>query len=208
MKERLVILLRRLRHLSWKKIKAHVRRLFYCETEERIYRMSAADALKLALDPEIHRDRWEDLASFVPAEPGDSLSARLEEWKRRLKDGQHVYTRMENGKLAAFGWMIERQQVSWLAQQKQSVELPPDCAVTYDFYSLPQYRNRNYYPHLLMHTFHDAALVPGTQWIHTGVTAEDKVPRWWVERLGCKYLESYCYRRVLWREKKWRRAAS
>lgn len=207
MSERFRILLRRLRNLSWKKVKVRVQRLFYFATEERIYRMTPADALKLRRDSEIRRDRWDDLMTFVPSEPGDSLSARLEEWEKRLADGQHVYTRMEGGALAGFGWMIERQTTSWLQELKQEVQLPPDCVVTYDFYCLPRYRNRNYYPRLLMHVFHEAALVPGTKWIHTAVTADNKVPRWWVERLACRYSESYFYRRVLWREKKWREPA-
>jgi hypothetical protein len=38
------------------------------------------------------------------------------------------------------------------------------------------------------------------------VRADDRVPRWWVERLGAHYCESYFYRRVLWREEKWRSA--
>lgn len=208
MKERLVILLRRLRHLSWKKFKAHVRRLFYFTSEQRIYRMSAANALKLALDPKISRDCWEDLATFVPAEPGDSRTARLEEWKRRLADGHHGYACMEDGKLAAFGWLIERQETSWLPDVKQEFALPPDCAVLYDFYSLPQYRNRNYYPRLMMHVFHEGALIPGTKWIHFDIADYNKVPQWWAKRLGGEYCESYFYRRVLWKEKKWRRAAS
>jgi hypothetical protein len=103
---RLAPLVQRLRHLSWRKIKAHTRRVFYFETEECIYRITPAEALKFTQDPEVHRDCWEDLATYVPAEPGDMLEPKLNEWKRRLASRQHVYTRMEDGKLAMYGWMI------------------------------------------------------------------------------------------------------
>jgi hypothetical protein len=33
------------------------------------------------------------------------------------------------------------------------------------------------------------------------------VPRWWVERLGFTYLESYFLRRVLWHREMWRALA-
>ncbi|HZQ53954.1 MAG TPA: hypothetical protein VFB14_17255 [Bryobacteraceae bacterium] len=201
---RLASFLERLRHLSWRKIKAHTQRIFYFETEECIYRITPAEALKFPQDPEIRRDRWEDLATYVPAEPGDELEPKLKEWKRRLASNQHVYTKMEDGKLAIYGWMIERQKISRLDELKQDVELPPNCAVVYDFYCLPQYRNRHYYPRMLMHVLHEAAEVPGTEWIHVGVTRSNKVPYWWVNRLRLTHRESYFYRRVGWKEKKWR----
>lgn len=204
---RLAPLLERLRHLSWQKIKAHTQRLFYFETEERIYRITSAEALRFPKSPEIQKDRWEDLTTYVPVEPGDSLEPRLAEWKRRLTAGEHVYTQMENGKLAMYGWVIERQTVSKLDELKQEVQLPPNCAVIYDFYCLPPYRNRQYYPRMLMHVLHDAAEVPGTEWLHLGITGYNKVPQWWVKRLGLTYCESYFYRRIGWKEKKWRQAA-
>jgi hypothetical protein len=56
---------------------------------------------------------------------------------------------------------------------------------------------------MLMHVLHEAAEVPGTEWIHVGVTRSNKVPYWWVNRLRLTHCESYFYRRIGWKEKKW-----
>jgi GNAT superfamily N-acetyltransferase len=178
--------------------------MFHYNAEERIYRIAAQDAAELPPSPDFARDRWEDLISFVPGEPRFSRDACLKEWRDRLDRGEHVYTHVEDGRLANYGWMIERQKIAHLGWTKQTLEMPDDCAVIYDFYTIPEYRNRNFYQQLLMHSLQDAARIPGTRWIYIGVKADDKVPRWWVERTGAEYCESYFYNRVLWREKKWR----
>ena len=88
---------------------------------------------------------------------------------------------------------------------KQAVDLPDGSAVIYDFYTLPEYRHRDFYQRLLMHAMQDAARMPGTQWIALSILGNDTVPRWWVERFGMEFTGSYFYRRVLWLSKKWRR---
>jgi len=193
-----------LRRLKWSNIQRRVGRIFRYSAEERIYRMAPADAVELPACPEFARDRWEDLELFIPSEPRHSRSACLKEWRERLDRGEHVYTRIEKGRLATYGWVVERQKTAHLGWTHQTLELPDGCAVLYDFYTIPEYRNRDFYQLLLMHAMQDAANIPGTHWIYLGVRADDKVPRWWVERIGSEYCESYFYKRVLWRESKWR----
>jgi hypothetical protein len=193
----------RLKRLSWTKVRRRARRIVYQFAEDRIYRVPVEEALEFEEVPEFHFDSWDDLQTYVPG-PGESREALLTLWRDRLDAGEHVYTRIENGSLAIYGWMIERQSSCFLTDVRQRIEMPDAPAVTYDFFMAPEFRNRDFYPQLLMHSLrHTAAKVPGIQWVYMCVRADDTVPRWWVERLGAHYYESYFYRRVLWREEKW-----
>jgi hypothetical protein len=197
-------LIARLRRLTWKKIRRRARRIFYHFAEDRIYRVPVEEALEFEEVREFRFDSWDDLQTYVPG-PGESREALLTLWRDRLDAGEHVYTRTESGRLAIYGWMIERQSSCFLTDVHQRMEMPEAPAVTYDFFTAPEFRNRDFYPQLLMHSLrHTAARVPGLRWIYMCVRADDTVPRWWVERLGAHYCESYFYRRVLWREEKWR----
>ena len=149
------------------------------------------------------RDCWEHLERFVSPGPPISRDACLAEWRRRLAQGEHVFTRVEDGRLVSYGWLLERQKVSRLGWTHQTLTLPDRSAVIYDFYTLPEYRNRDFYQRLLMHVVHEAGRIPETRWVYVGARGDDTVPRWWVERLGFSYCDSYFRERVLWREKKW-----
>jgi len=197
-------LVARLKRLNWEKVRRRARRTLYHFAEDRIYRLPVDEALEFEEVPEFHFDSWDDLKSYVPG-PGESREALLTLWRGRLDVGEHVYTRTENGCLATYGWMIERQSSCFLNDVRQRMEMPEAPAVLYDFFTAPEFRNRDFYPLLLMHSVrHTAVTVPGIRWIYMTVRADDAVPRWWVERLGAHYCESYFYRRVLWREEKWR----
>lgn len=196
--------LSRLGRLTWPSVQRRLARLLHYTVEDRIYRISAEEAAQLPAGADFARDRREDLELFVPSEPRFSRTACLREWDARLRKGEHVYTRVCDGRLATFGWLIERQKISRLGWSLQTLELPDDSAVIYDFYTIPEYRNRDFYQRLLMHTLQDASRIPKTRWIYIGVRGDDPVPRWWVERLGAEYCESYFYSRVLWRKRQWR----
>ena len=199
-------LVSRLKRLSWEKVRRRARRTFYHFAEDRIYRVPVEEALEFEEVPEFHFDSWDDLQTYVPG-PGESREALLTLWRGRLDAGEHVYTRTENGCLATYGWMIERQSSCFLTDVRQQMDMPEAPAVLYDFFTAPEFRNRDFYPQLLVHSVrHTAASVPGIRWIYMTVRADDRVPRWWVERLCAHYYESYFYRRVLWREEKWRGA--
>ena len=191
------------RRLTWNAVKRRIAIALRYEAEERTYRMSRAEAADLPADTDFARDRWADLDLFVPSEPRHVREDVLSDWRQRRARGEHVYTRVEDGRLAAYGWVVDRQTTMRLAWVKQAVELPRNSAVIYDFYTLPEYRHRDFYQRMLMHAVQDAARIPGIEWICLSVLASDRVPRWWVERIGMPYCGSYFYRRVLWRQKTW-----
>lgn len=198
-------LLARLQRVTWSKVRRHLKRTLHHRVEERIYRVSVSEAMEFDEHPLFQFDSLDDLRRYVPA-PDESLPDLLSRWEKRLRSGEHVYTRTEQGRLAAYGWLVERQQVCFLSEVHQQGTFPPDTAVLYDFFVPPEFRSRDFYPQLLMHSLrHAAGTIPGTRWIYMALRADDTVPRWWVERLGAHYCESYFYERKLWREKKWYR---
>ncbi len=169
-----------------------------------MYRLSVNDAMDFEKVPEFRTDCWEDIERYV-TQPGESLAAVLEDSRKRLALGEHVLTRVEDGKLATYGWLVERQKECFLNEVGQYYKFPDGSAVIYDFFTVPEYRNREFYGELLMHSVRSAAEIAGTKWIYMAARADDNVPRWWVEKLGTEYCGSLYYRRVLWSTKKWRK---
>jgi GNAT superfamily N-acetyltransferase len=192
------------RRLTWRAIRRRIALAFAFEAEERTYRLTPADAAELPSSSDISRDRWDDLDKFIPTEPRHDREAILADWRQRRERGEHVYTCVEDGRLVAYGWVVEGQKTMRLDWVKQSVDLPDGTAVIYDFYTLPEYRHRDFYQRLLMHAMQDAARMRGIRLIALSILASDTVPRWWVERLGMECTGSYFYRRVLWHRKTWR----
>lgn len=165
--------------------------------------MRASDALLMPDSDLMRKDHDADLRLFREATQGVSAKARLAEWEQRRSAGEHCYTHVQDDVLVSYGWMIERQAHSWLSNVQQGFEFPPNSAVVYDFYTDPDFRQSGYYQSGVAKAVHDAATVPGTEWIYVTVLAEDRVPRWWVERLGFTYVCSLYYKRTLWKTKKW-----
>jgi len=193
----------KLRRITWTKLLRRAKRLVSREAEERIFRISAAEGKEFDLIPEFRMDCRDDMAKYV-TQPGESRDTVLADWSKRLDRGEHVLTRMEEGLLVTYGWIVERQKSCFLNDVDQSYEFPDGTAVIYDFFTVPEFRNREFYFQLLIHSVRTAAEFPGTEWIYLAALADDPVPLWSVERLGTEHCESLFYRRVLWFRKKWR----
>jgi hypothetical protein len=174
------------------------------QAEERIYRISVNEANEFEFAPGFHVDSQEDMEKYV-AQPGERRDAVLKDWAHRLLRGEHIFTRVEDGLLVTYGWLVERQQKCFLNDVDQHYSFPDGTAVIYDFFTLPEYRNREFYGQLMMHSVRWAAGIGGTIWIYMAARADDAVPRWYVERLGTEYCGSLFYRRVLWWKTKWQK---
>jgi GNAT superfamily N-acetyltransferase len=194
---------RRIRNFNYEKLVRLARKFWYTEMEERMYRVSAAEGLEMPESPDFGRDRWEDLFLYQSVDAREVRDEVLAEWRSRLDRGWHVFTKVEDGRLVAYGWLVDRQKISRCAGQ--TFELPDDCALIYNYFTLPEYRNRDYYQRMLIHAIHEGAKVPGTRWVYMGVPFDDehKIPRWWVERLA-EHCDTCFYRRRLFFRKTWR----
>ena len=73
------------------------------------------------------RDRFEDLACYAPAERWQpTTDAFLQSATERLENGEHCYTHVEDGVLAHYGWLVDRQERTFMAEVHQAWTLPPE----------------------------------------------------------------------------------
>lgn len=180
-----------------------LKRFVHEQREYRIYRY-AAEVVPRPLGGIMHRDCLQDLILYAPAEawqpPRDQF---LREVARHLEEGGHVYTHVEGGRLAHYGWLIEGQREAFVSQVGQQLELPPDSAVLYNFYTHPEHRGKGFYQHALAQMTYDAANIAGTKHVYIGALKENATSCQVIEKVGFQYRQSLFQRRCLGRVKRW-----
>jgi CelD/BcsL family acetyltransferase involved in cellulose biosynthesis/RimJ/RimL family protein N-acetyltransferase len=185
------------------KVARRVKRAVWDDVELRIYRLGRASVTH----PEsvsLARDRFEDLACYAPAERWQpTTTAFLRSAMERLENGEHCYTYVEDGVLAHYGWLAERQESTFMEEVRQSWRLPPGSAVLYGFYTHPRFRGRGLYASALRRMIKDAATIPGLGEIYIGVRADNGPSRRVIEKVGFLYDRSFYARRRLASVRRW-----
>jgi CelD/BcsL family acetyltransferase involved in cellulose biosynthesis/RimJ/RimL family protein N-acetyltransferase len=167
-----------------------LRRYGYERREYRVYRYAPA-AVPKPVAAAMRRDCLRDLILYAPTE---SWQPRLDEFLRtaaeRLEKGEHVYTLVQDGRLACWGWMIEQQAQAFISEVGQTLEMPPSSTVLYDYYTHPGYRGRGLYQQALMQMAYDAANIPGVQYIYIGALKDNRASCRAIEKTGFEYQRS------------------
>jgi GNAT superfamily N-acetyltransferase len=184
------------------KIVRHIRNWTWRRREFRVYRMTAADIAKTALpSSEFKQDCVSDLLCFDDSESWLTrqkfLSAALE---RMGESGQHFFTRVVNGKLSHYGWLLERQRESFFTEVKQHYTFPENSAVLYDFYTAPSARGKGIYSKSIRNILAHVAQIPGTEYAFISVLADNRPSRHVIEKTGFSYVESISLQVRLGRE--------
>jgi GNAT superfamily N-acetyltransferase len=135
----------------------------------------------------IRHDALEELLGYEPAEAWQSRQGFLSTALTRIENGLHVYTCTENGRLVHYGWLIERQERSFVSEVRQEYVLPPNSASLFDFYTFPRARGRGLYTLCLRTMLRDAARIPGTEKIIIAVLADNGPSRHVIEKVGFVY---------------------
>lgn len=175
--------------------------------EMRIYSYDVELARELEVPQLMKRDFLPDLLAYQPAEAWQMrFSVFLKRVLKGLENGNHVYTRVEDGRLVHYGWLIERQQKSHISEVGHDFYLPPESAVLADFYTHPAARGKGLYQHSLRQMLHDAALIPGTKHIFIGVLADNGPSRHVIEKVGFEYRFSFFARTIGGKTKRWTNA--
>jgi RimJ/RimL family protein N-acetyltransferase len=145
----------------------------------------------------MRQDCLEDLLCYKAAETWQpTLFEFLQTAMRRLEEGEHVYTRVEDGVLIHYGWLIERQEVAYFPEVDQKFRMPPQSAVLYDYFTHPAYRGRGLYQCSLHEMSCDAANIAGTEFIYISVVAGNAPSRHSIEKADFEY-QSSLYRKVV-----------
>lgn len=155
--------------------------------EMRIYSYDAAKALDLDVPGLVRRDALQDLLMYQPVEGWQPRESFLSTSLSRIEDGNHVYTYAENGRLLHFGWLIERQSRSFIAEVCHEFIFPPNSARLFDFYTVPEARGHVLYTLFLRTMLYDAARIPGMEKVYIAVLANDDPLRHVIENLGFTY---------------------
>jgi CelD/BcsL family acetyltransferase involved in cellulose biosynthesis len=151
------------------------------------------------------KDQISDLLIYQPTEPWQPhVNKFLRRALENLEAGHRVYTRVEDGKLSQYCWLIEsrgqKAPPSGSADELGLV-LPPDSALIADFYTYSH--GRSLPLSSLRQILLDAAGIPGAKRAYIAIPACDDVMRQIVEVAGFTYQFSSFRKNVLGRVTIW-----
>jgi CelD/BcsL family acetyltransferase involved in cellulose biosynthesis len=156
--------------------------------EMRIYTF---DVEKIAALPNPNLMNHNCLADLLEYEPTNSWDLTPSDFHRtaveRLSQGDHVYTRVEEGVLVHCGWLKERQEESFIFEVNRHFTLDPDSAVMFDFFTHPQARGKGLYQSAMKQMLHDAGRIPNTRKVYISVLADNIASRRAIEKIGFEY---------------------
>jgi CelD/BcsL family acetyltransferase involved in cellulose biosynthesis/RimJ/RimL family protein N-acetyltransferase len=133
------------------------------------------------------RDSLDDLLAFRPAEAWQDRQRFLAEALTRIEKAHHMYTRVEEGRLVHYGWLIDRQKKAFFGEVQRAYEFPDHSAVLYDYWTHPAARGRGLYQSSLRQMLNDAFAIEGTQQAYIGVLADNGPSRHAIEKTGFVY---------------------
>jgi CelD/BcsL family acetyltransferase involved in cellulose biosynthesis/RimJ/RimL family protein N-acetyltransferase len=181
-----------------------LKRAAWGDVELRIYRFPRGRPVTRPETVPIARDRFQDLACYEPVERWQpTTTAFLQSATERLDNGEHCYTRVENGVLAHYGWLVDRQQSSFMHEVHQTWTLPAGSAVAYDFYTDPRFRGRGMYFSSLGRIVRDVEAIPGFGQLYIGVRGDNAASRRVIEKIGFEYERSFFEQRRLGAVRRW-----
>jgi CelD/BcsL family acetyltransferase involved in cellulose biosynthesis/GNAT superfamily N-acetyltransferase len=197
-------LVRTLRRVSPSKLFKRAKTILWEDREFRIYYYDAASARRLEPVAGFARDRIHDLLCFEPSESWQSRQGFLAKCESRLASGNHVYTRVEDGRLVHFGWLVDDQSQSFFPEVEQLFTYPENTAALYDYYTVPQARGRGLYQQCIRTMLRDAATGSAKR-VAISVLADNVASRHVIEKLGFRYYESLFLARHLGSVRRWRK---
>jgi RimJ/RimL family protein N-acetyltransferase len=180
----------------------------WLDREYRVYYYPAAAARQLDAEAVFSRDRPADLLSFEPTEPWQSRQTFLATALKRLENGNHVYTLVENDRLVHCGWLIERQVETFFPEVDQSFAFPANTAVLFDFFTHPDERGRGLYQAAMRRMLFDAAADPALEQISIAALADNRASINAIEKVGFNYATSLYLRRRALTTERWSGAST
>lgn len=167
-----------------------------------VYTVELNQAHSLSGSQLIKRDHIPDLLAYQPLEawqpPVNKFMKRAME---NLEAGHHVYTRVENGKLVQYGWLIGSQDRRAATGDERYPVIPADSVLLADFYTYLQ--DQSLSRSSLCQMLFDAANVFGAKQAYLCVSADNRALRQVVEEAGFTYQYGLFKKNVLWRMTNW-----
>jgi CelD/BcsL family acetyltransferase involved in cellulose biosynthesis len=182
-----------------------LKRSLWYKDELRVYAFNLEQTHRQSGSKVMKRDQVSDLLVYQPAEAWQPpVNKFMRQALENLEAGHRVYTRVEDGKLAQYCWLIgshrQKSPPPGSMDEKGPV-LPPDSVLITDFYTYSQ--GRSLPPSSLHQVLLDAASTPGAKHAYIVIPAGDDVMRQVIEVAGFTYRFSFFRENVLGRVTCW-----
>jgi RimJ/RimL family protein N-acetyltransferase len=179
------------RSLSLRRVLQAVRNRLWYRREMCLYSCHAKNIVDLPKPQVFRRNCYEDLRHYAQCDPWQMTieQYRVESYKR-LKLGYHLYTIVQDGKLAFYGWLAERQQRHEDPLLGQVWFPPADASVIFDCYTHPAMRGQGLYHEALCQMLHDALTQGRAEQVCIGSLADNLASRHVIEKIGFRYIGS------------------
>ncbi len=158
--------------------------------EIRIYRFSLSEINEISTPDDFHRDSLDDLLAYHPAAALPSRHEFMSDALRRIEEDQHVYTRVESGRLLHYGWLAERPTDGLVNSVFKDFPLPANSALILDLLTLPTARRRGWAERSLRIMLRDARAIPQTENVFIAIPTDSHACRL-VEKIGFKHEGSH-----------------
>ena len=178
--------------------RAACNRLWY-RREKRIYVYPVHLISRLPNPRPLKRDCPDDLRYYERTVSWQSSpDAYRAEAAARLARGEHLYTLVEDNRLAHYAWLIPHQERGEDIAVGQVFFPPPASAALYDHYTHPLDRGRGLYFRALCQLMHDVPTLTKAKHIIIFVYADNAPSRHVIEKVGFSYAGSLVQERRLW----------
>lgn len=165
--------------------------------ELRVYQIDASKPVHLNGHGSLRRNALDDLLAYQPIDIAPSRHEFMRTALARIEEDQHVYTRVQNGRLQHCGWLAERPTEELAAKVLPGFALPADSALVLDFETFTDARRRGLGELSIKTMLRDAALARQIKQVFIAVPADCAPARNLVEKLGFTYERSVFQEPVL-----------
>lgn len=154
-----------------------------------LFVINAEAVLPPLRDESFHCNQLEDTDLFEQTERWLSRDEFVAEAKRRVEEGEKLYTLVSAGRLVHYGWLIPEQKESWFPFVQQRYHFPPGSAVLYNAYTHPQARGTGLHQRSMRRRIFDATLEPGTRRVYTAIESGNRASRAVAAKMGFECVE-------------------
>lgn len=164
-------------------------RWFRSERYLLLYAIDKASAQRIPVEDDLNCNRIEDLELFEQTERWLTRDEFVAEAKRRIAQGEKLYTAVALGRLVHYGWMIPEQREAWFPFVQQRYRFPAGSAVLYNAYTHPAARGTGLHQRSMRRRIFDAASQPATLHVYTAIESGNRASRTVAARVGFRCAE-------------------
>jgi len=162
---------------------------YHCE--KRIYVYEADRILALPNPNRLQRDRPEDLRYYEQTASWQlSPDAYRAAAHKRMAQGEHLYTLVEENRLLHYAWLQSCHTRGEDTAVGQAFFPPPESSALYDHYTHPSARGQGLFYQALSQLLHDVHTLAKTKQAYIYVYGDNTPSRHVIEKIGFRYVGS------------------